>query len=91
MTDSLSVGRWDERGARVEQIIAPEHVDQMRASGIVEVAEYVRPGFPRVQGRCPSCGGNTLILGSGGYATCTLLRCADPLAPSKALGVEFDD
>ena len=35
------VARWDEHGATVEQIVQPEHVAHLRASG-VDVAKYVR-------------------------------------------------
>lgn len=34
--------------------------------------------FPRVQGRCPACGGEALFLADGGHVTCSRLDCADP-------------
>jgi hypothetical protein len=46
-------------------------------------------GYPRVQGKCPACGGGTLFLGSNGYVTCSLIGCPDPCAPSDVLGVVF--
>ena len=48
-------------------------------------------GYPKVQGRCPACGSETLFLGSGGYVTCGLIGgrtgggCPDPTAASQAL------
>ena len=41
--------------------------------------------FPKVQGRCPSCGRESLFLGSGGYVTCSIIGCADPDAAHDAL------
>jgi hypothetical protein len=38
-----------------------------------------------VQGRCPACGHEVLILGEGGYVTCSLLDCPDPEAATKLL------
>jgi len=40
---------------------------------------------PRVRGRCPSCGAESLFLGSQGYVTCSVLGCKDPGAPSDLL------
>lgn len=45
--------------------------------------------FPRVQGRCPTCGGASLFLGAGGYVTCSWRHCSDPCSASEALGVDF--
>jgi predicted CxxxxCH...CXXCH cytochrome family protein len=42
-------------------------------------------GCPTVRGRCPSCGNETLALGSGGYITCANLRCHLPTIVSDAL------
>lgn len=39
----------------------------------------------RLQGRCPSCGSETLFYGSQGYVTCSLLGCKDPLAAHRML------
>jgi hypothetical protein len=49
----------------------------------------VAQGCPWVRGKCPACGGTTLFLGSGGYVTCSWIRCANPVAPSEALGIVF--
>jgi hypothetical protein len=40
---------------------------------------------PPVQGRCPACSRSTLILGVGGYVTCSHLDCPDPCAASDLL------
>lgn len=40
---------------------------------------------PTVQGRCPACSRNTLILGVGGYVTCSHLGCPDPSVASDLL------
>lgn len=40
---------------------------------------------PRVRGRCPSCGAESLFLGSQGYVTCSVIGCKDPGAPSDLL------
>lgn len=37
-------------------------------------------GVVKVRGRCPSCDGEHLFVGSGGYVTCSLIGCADPCA-----------
>lgn len=42
-------------------------------------------GNPRVQGRCPACGGAGLFLGEGGYVTCPRLDCPEPDAASTLL------
>lgn len=42
-------------------------------------------GFPTVQGRCPSCGKESLFLGSGGYVTCARIDCPEPDAASTLL------
>lgn len=47
--------------------------------------------LPSVQGKCPECGSRSLFVGEGGYVTCSRIGCDDPSAPSKALGVEFDE
>lgn len=41
--------------------------------------------IPYVQGRCPACGHEVLILGEGGYVTCSLIDCPDPEAVTKML------
>lgn len=41
--------------------------------------------IPYVQGACPACGHEVLILGEGGYVTCSLMDCPDPEAPTKLL------
>ena len=46
-------------------------------------------GMVRVEGACPACGVRSLFVGEGQYVTCANLNCADPTAPSKALGVTF--
>lgn len=38
-----------------------------------------------VAGLCPSCGGNTLFIGTGGHVTCSLLGCKDPCAADTLL------
>lgn len=52
-------------------------------------AEQPRPKSPGifagVQGRCPACGRTALILGSGGYVTCSHLDCPEPDAASTLL------
>lgn len=42
-------------------------------------------GFPDVQGRCPACNGQSLMLADGGYITCRRLDCPDPEAAHKAI------
>ena len=34
----------------------------------------------RIRGRCPSCGGDSLFVGKGGYLTCARLDCKEPTA-----------
>ena len=38
-----------------------------------------------VQGNCPACGHGVLVLGDGGYVTCSLIDCPDPTAVSDQL------
>ncbi|MFD5676145.1 hypothetical protein [Streptomyces sp. NPDC127040] len=40
---------------------------------------------PTVQGRCPACRGESLMLAGGGYVTCRRLACLDPEAATRAL------
>ena len=42
-------------------------------------------GHPRVRGRCPSCGAESLFLGSNGYVTCGVIGCKNPGAPTDVL------
>lgn len=44
-------------------------------------------GWPRVEGRCPSCNFRALFVAAGGYVTCANLQCNEPDAASTALGV----
>lgn len=41
--------------------------------------------IPHVAGDCPACGHPVLILGEGGYITCSLIDCPDPEAVTKLL------
>jgi hypothetical protein len=41
--------------------------------------------FPDVQGHCPACGGESLMLADGGYVTCRRLDCPDPESAHKAI------
>jgi hypothetical protein len=41
--------------------------------------------FPDVQGRCPACGGESLMLADGGYVTCRRLDCPEPEAAHRAI------
>ena len=42
-----------------------------------------------VKGRCPCGCGETLMLGAGGYVTCSLLECPHPDAASDLLHTPF--
>lgn len=42
-------------------------------------------GNPRVRGRCPCCGTDSLFLGSGGYVTCAVTGCRAPGAATDLL------
>jgi predicted CxxxxCH...CXXCH cytochrome family protein len=39
----------------------------------------------RLKGRCPSCGSESLFVGSGGYVTCSVIGCKNPGAAHDAL------
>lgn len=43
------------------------------------------PAYPAVQGRCPACHWQTLILADGGHVTCARLDCPDPCAADQLL------
>lgn len=47
--------------------------------------ETVLEPHPLVKGQCPSCGGSTLFLGTGGYVTCSVIGCSDPGKASDVL------
>lgn len=47
--------------------------------------KWEQVGHPRVRGRCPSCGAESLFLGSNGYVTCAVIGCKDPGAPTDLL------
>lgn len=34
--------------------------------------------FPKVEGKCPACGRDSLFLASGGFVTCSIIGCMDP-------------
>lgn len=40
---------------------------------------------PRVKGYCPSCGGDALFVGTGGYVTCAKIGCENPGAATDVL------
>lgn len=41
--------------------------------------------FRKVQGKCPSCGSESLFLADGGYVTCSIIGCDDPCAANDLL------
>ena len=48
--------------------------------------KWQQVGHPRVRGRCPSCGAESLFLGSNGYVTCGVIEgCKDPGAATDLL------
>lgn len=49
------------------------------------VTSGVATGWPRVAGRCPSCGNSSLFVGTGGHVTCSILSCADPCVADRLL------
>lgn len=58
----------------------------LKATVLTEVVQSgVAEGWPRVEGRCPSCGSSSLFVGLGGFVTCSRLDCADPTAVSDLL------
>lgn len=42
-------------------------------------------GHPKVQGRCPACGCESLFLGTNGYVTCSVIGCRRPAAATDLL------
>lgn len=48
---------------------------------------HTRERFPKVEGRCPSCRGETLRLYDG-YVTCSLIGCPNPTAVNDRLLAE---
>src|SRR5581483_10497659 len=55
------------------------------SSGIQIVGAGPGKGWPRVEGRCPSCGHRSLFVGSGGYVVCAIIGCKDPGSASDLL------
>jgi hypothetical protein len=41
--------------------------------------------LPDVAGRCPACGGESLMLADGGYITCRRVDCPNPEAAHEAI------
>lgn len=78
----VSFEEWAAEG-KVEIVHAPRE-DAPRPEPDHE-ATVLPERFPRVQGRCPSCGRGSLMLASGGYVTCASFSCRDPEAASKVL------
>jgi hypothetical protein len=54
-------------------------------NGVPIVAAGPGGGWPQVEGFCPACGSRSLFLGSGGYVTCSIIRCPNPSAVSDQL------
>lgn len=50
-----------------------------------ETAQLRPMTSPDIQGRCPACGGESLMLADGGYLTCRRLDCPQPDAASEVL------
>lgn len=48
----------------------------------------IKHAYPDVQGYCPMGCGETLLLGEGGYVTCSWIECPDPEAVTKLLAVK---
>lgn len=42
-------------------------------------------GYPKVAGKCPACGSESLFLASGGYVTCAVIPCKNPCAAADLL------
>ncbi|WP_328434532.1 hypothetical protein [Streptomyces sp. NBC_00425] len=62
-----------------------EQVGRWRATlGYVRRTRHAQ--YPDVQGHCPACGSETLVLGDGGHVQCTRLECPDKTAASSLLG-----
>lgn len=49
------------------------------------MTQHPRPFGQTVQGRCPTCRGESLFLGEGGYVTCARLDCTNPSAATDLL------
>ena len=47
--------------------------------------KWKQVGNPRIRGRCPSCGADSLFLGNNGYVTCGVIGCKDPAAATDLL------
>ena len=60
-------------------------VNPANGQGMATGGNTPQPGFPDVQGRCPACNGESLMLADGGYITCRRLDCPDPEAAHKAI------
>lgn len=60
-------------------------VNPANGQGMATGGNTPQPRFPDVQGRCPACNGESLMLASGGYITCRRLDCPDPEAAHKAI------
>ena len=58
---------------------------KMTTAGLRAHPSPVTRGMPLVQGKCPACGAASLFLGSGGYVTCSILRCKAPGSASDML------
>lgn len=60
-------------------------VNPANGQGMATGGNTPQPGFPDVQGRCPACNGESLMLADGGYITCRRLDCPNPEAAQQAI------
>lgn len=52
----------------------------MTTPDLDQIDREKRDPYPRLKGRCPSCGHETLFRGENGYITCSWLKCRNPAA-----------
>lgn len=60
-------------------------VNPQTGAGVATGGNTPATPLPDVQGRCPACGGHSLMLAEGGYITCRRLECPDPEAAHQAI------
>lgn len=52
------------------------------------MTEQLQVGNPKVRGRCPSCGFESLFLGNNGYVTCSRVECKEPGSATNLLAIQ---
>lgn len=76
MSDPPAVARPPHQSVNVAQ--SDGNADPLESLSDLAAARPAPPDPPRIRTRCPSCGHDTLFIGSGGWLVCSWLDCKSP-------------